>query len=63
MDPRQMTALELIALLRKAASVWFRNTDMMAQEELIRRFLAFYHKSEEEQKADQERYDGRSNGV
>jgi hypothetical protein len=29
---------ELIAQLRKAASIWFKNTDLLLLEELIKRF-------------------------
>ena len=33
-----MTDDELIALLRKAAGIWFKNTDLLLLEELIKRF-------------------------
>lgn len=34
----KMTNEELILSLRKAASIWFRNSDLLLLEELIRRF-------------------------
>lgn len=36
----KMTDAELIERLRHAASVWFKNTDMLLLEEFIRRFHA-----------------------
>jgi hypothetical protein len=33
-----MTDAELINALRRAASVWFKNSDLLMLEELIRRF-------------------------
>lgn len=33
-----MTDAELIDQLRKAASIWFKNSDLLLLEELIRRY-------------------------
>lgn len=37
-ENRYLPADDLIAKLRKAGSVWFRNADLLLLEELIRRF-------------------------
>jgi hypothetical protein len=37
-DHRAVSDAELITHLRRAASTWFRNTDLHALEELIRRY-------------------------
>jgi hypothetical protein len=34
----KMTDGELIGALRQAASIWFKNTDLLLLEELIRRY-------------------------
>lgn len=34
----QMTDAELVALLRRAAQIWFKNTDLLLLEELISRY-------------------------
>jgi len=36
--PTEMTNTELIDQLRRAASIWFKNTDLLLLEELIRRY-------------------------
>jgi hypothetical protein len=38
MTPRELTDAELIEQLRRCASVWFKNFDLLMLEELIRRF-------------------------
>lgn len=40
MNPLTFSNTELIATLRKAGSVWFRNSDLLLLEELIRRWQA-----------------------
>jgi hypothetical protein len=41
MDNRvSMTDIELVERLRKAASIWFKNEDLLLLEELIRRYRA-----------------------
>ena len=39
MNVREMPDADLIASLRKAASVWFRDDHMLMLEELIRRHI------------------------
>ena len=34
----QMTDTELVDRLRRAAGIWFKNTDLLLLEELIRRY-------------------------
>lgn len=38
MQARKLTDLDLIEQLRRAASVWFKNDDLLLLEELIRRY-------------------------
>ena len=37
MRPRDLPTSDLIAALRRAASIWFKNDDLLLLEELIRR--------------------------
>jgi hypothetical protein len=37
---KAMTDADLIEKLRRAASIWFKDTDLLLLEELIRRFHA-----------------------
>lgn len=37
MSAKEISDDDLIASLRKAGSIWFRNTDLLLLEELIRR--------------------------
>jgi hypothetical protein len=38
MDHNEMTDAELVESLRRSASIWFKDADLLAMEELIRRF-------------------------
>jgi hypothetical protein len=38
LDHNELTDAELIEHLRRSASIWFKNHDLLALEELIRRF-------------------------
>jgi len=38
MTPREISDPDLIDQLRRAASTWFKNSDLLLLEELIRRF-------------------------
>jgi hypothetical protein len=40
MNARELSDVDLIASLRKAASAWFRNDHLLMLEELIRRYQA-----------------------
>jgi hypothetical protein len=53
-----MTDAELISHLRRAASTWFKNSDLLLLEELIKRYRNLYHAVESMQTTNR-RMDGR----
>ena len=52
--PTEMTNTELIDQLRRAASIWFKNTDLLLLEELIRRYRYANSRSTPEQPVHQD---------
>jgi hypothetical protein len=48
MIPRDLTDAELIDRLRRCAGIWFKNSDLLLLEQLIKRFMAVSHTKQEE---------------